>query len=218
MSALLIQTPFARFMIRLTFILAFALGTVSYAQTTASKPNGIQTEIDVARHVKVLEIFNGDDKALKDRTINKILSKPNDYNPMAMFAFSKELYDRGRKKEAVFWFYVAQLRGRYDGNLCLDSTARGIVAILTGVYGPEIKSYAAQNKDTLAATIRKVVNFVKTNEETYDHRWIYLQGRDAAQNVNRKIIIQPKDKWPAIKTKTIEDNYKGFIEYHKEKK
>lgn len=67
-------------------------------------------------------------------------------------------------------------------------------------------------------TVNKVVDFVRTNEENYDHRWINLHGMDAVQNRKVKEISQPKSKWPEIKTKTIEDYYKGFIEYVKSKK
>lgn len=205
-------------MIRLTFFFLFGIITPGFAQTTQIKPKGVYKEIDVERHNKVMEIFNGSDKALKDKTVDAVLSSPNDYNPPVLYALSKELFERGRKREAAYWFYVGQLRARYDANLCLDNTAKQAVSILNGTYGPDINKFAFGNIDSLELTVNKVVDFVRTNTENYDHRWINLHGMDAFQNEKGKELSQPKDKWPEIKTKTIDDYYKGFIEYVKSKK
>lgn len=182
------------------------------------KPKGIYKEIDVDRHNKVIEILNGDDKNLKDKIVDSVLTNPNYYNPPVIYALSKELFARDRKREASYWFYVGQLRARYDANLCLDNTAKQGVSVLNGIYGPDINKYAFENIDSLEVTVNKVISFVRTNGENYDHRWINLHGMDAVQNINAKEISQPKDKWPEIKTKTVDDYYKGFIEYVKSKK
>ena len=81
-------------MIRLTIFFILGLLTISNAQTTEVKPKGIYKEIDVERHNRVLGILNGDDKNLKDRTVDSVLNNPNYYNPPVIYALSKELFAR----------------------------------------------------------------------------------------------------------------------------
>lgn len=205
-------------MINLTILLTFGLLTLGYAQTTQIKPKGIYKEIDVEKHNKVIDILGGENKDLKTKIIDSILAKPNYYNPPVIYVLSKELFLSDRKEEAKFWFYVGQLRARYDANLCLDNTAKQAVSVLNELYGPDINQYAFQNFDSLELTVNKVVAFVRTNEENYDHRWINLHGMDAVQNKKNKEISEPKYKWAEIKTKTVDDYYEGFIEFVKSKK
>lgn len=203
---------------RLTILFLLGLTTISYGQTTQIKPKGIYKEIDVERHNRAIEILNGSDVGLKGQTVDSILAKPNHFNPPVIYALSKELFQNDRKEDATFWFYVAQLRARYDANLCLDISAKQAVSILNGAYRPDINKYAFEDIDSLEATVNKVVAFVRANDEDYDHRWINLHGMDAIQNKKSKEISQPKEKWPSIKTKTVDDYYNGFIQYVKSKK
>jgi uncharacterized membrane protein len=194
--------------------LAFGLSTLSNAQTK---------EIDVARHNQAIEILNGKNKTLKQQTVNSILKNPNFYNPPVLYALSRELFNQDKKEEATYWFYVAQLKARYDANLCLDISAKEAVSVLNGEYGPNINKYAFQDIAKLEKTINKVVNFVRTNKENYDHRWINLHGMWAVQaglsnKPETRKLSEPKDKWEAIKKKTIDDYYNGFITYVKSQK
>jgi hypothetical protein len=211
---------------KLLLLLTMTFGTIAFlnAQTTTEiKPQGIYKEIDVERHNKAIEILSGNDQILIQHTVDSILKNPNFYNPPVLYALSRVLYNQDKKDEATFWFYVAQLRARYDANLCLDNTAKQGVSILNSEYGPDINKYAFQNIDSLEKTVNKVVDFVKTNDENYDHRWINLHGMDAVlagidDKAEKKELSQPKDKWAEIKKKTIDDYYNGFIEYVKSKK
>lgn len=203
--------------------IAFGLSTLSNAQTKEIKPKGVFKEIDVARQNETIEILNGKDKKLKQQAVDSILKNPNFYNPPVIYALSRELFNQDNKDDAMYWFYVAQLRARYDANLCMDNSAKQAVSILNGEYGPEINNYAFQDIDKLEKTVTKVVDFVKKNEENYDHRWINLHGMDAVlagmdDNAEKKELSQPKEKWVEIKKKTIDDYYNGFIEYVKKRK
>lgn len=71
------------------------------------KPTGIYKGIDVQRHNKIIEILIGDNKDLKDKAVEGVLNNPNYYNPPVIYVLSKELFVRGRKPEAAYWFYVA---------------------------------------------------------------------------------------------------------------
>jgi hypothetical protein len=205
--------------------IAFGLTTLSNAQTITKeiKLKGVFKEIDVARHNEAIDILNGKDKKLKMQTVDSILKNPNFYNPPVIYTLSRELFNQDKKDDATYWFYVAQLRARYDANLCMDNSAKQAVSVLNGENGPDINKYAFQDIDKLQKTVTKVVDFVRTNEENYDHRWINLHGMDAIlagmdDNSEMKELSQPKDKWNEIKKKSIDDYYNGFIEYVKSKK
>lgn len=203
--------------------ITFGLATLSNSQTKEIKPKGIYKEIDVARHNEVIEILNGKNKKLKQPTVDSILKNPNFYNPPVIYALSGELFAQDKKEDATYWFYVAQLRARYDANLCLDNSAKQAVSVLNNDYGPDINKYAFQDINKLEKTVTKVVDFVRANEENYDHRWINLRGMDAVlagmdDNAEKKELSQPKEKWSEIKKKTVDDYYNGFIEYVKSKK
>lgn len=207
----------------LLLTIAFGLTALSNAQTKEIKPKGNFKEIDVTRHNEAIEILNGKNKNLKKQTVNSILKKPNFYNPPVIYALSRELYSQDKKDDATYWFYVAQLRARYDSNLCMDNSAKQAVSILNNGYGPDINKYAFQDIDKLEKIVTRVVDFVRTNEENYDHRWINLHGMDAVlagmgDNAEKKELSQPKEKWTEIKKKTIDDYYNGFIKYVKSKK
>ena len=198
----------------LLLIISFGLATSINAQTK---------EIDVARHNQAIVNLTTNNKILEQETVVNILKNPNFYNPTVLYALSRKLYNQDKKDDAMYWFYVAQLRARYDANLCMDNSAKQAVSILNNGYGPEINKYAFQDIDKLEKTVIKVVDFVRTNEENYDHRWINLHGMHAVlvsidNNTEKKEQSQPKEKWPSIKNKTLDDYYNGFIEYIKSKK
>ncbi|RZJ50849.1 MAG: hypothetical protein EOO44_15595 [Flavobacterium sp.] len=209
---------------KIILLLAITLGFTALcnAQTKEIKPKGAFISINVARHNEAIQILNGKDKKLKQQTVDRILKNPNFYNPAVVYALSRELFSLNQKDNGTYWFYVAQLRARYDANLCIDNSAKQAVAVLNEKYGPDINKYAFQDISKLEKTVTKVVYFVRKNEENYDHRWINLHGMDAVtvgmgNKSEKKELSQPKSKWTAIKKKTVDDYYNGFMEYVKSK-
>jgi hypothetical protein len=189
-------------------------------QSKKVKPKGVFKEIDVAKHNDAISNLQSTGNKKKALAIESILKNPNDFNPPVLYALSRELFQQGNKDEAAYWFYVAQIRARYDANLCLDNSAKQAVSLLNNEYGPDINKYAFQDIDKLEKTINKVVDFVGTNHENYDHRWINLHGMWAffADNKSEKSLSKPTNEWEAIKKKTIEDYHNGFIEFVKNNK
>ena len=207
------------------FSLTFGVLTICNAQTQNKviEAKGIFKEIKVDKQNEVIKNLQSKDKTQRKSIIEAILKSPNDFNPPVLYALSRELFQQSNKDEATFWFYTGQLRARYDANLCMDNSAKQAVSILNDEYGPEINKYAFQDIDKLKKTVIKVVDFVRTNNENYDHRWINLHGMWAVQvgldNAKEiQELTKPRSEWKAIKRKTIDDYYNGFIEYVKSQK
>ncbi len=195
------------------FIVLFATLTSTYGQTKKVKPKGAYKEIEVAKHNHAIEVLHGRESKAKKELMANIVMHPNNYNPPVLYALSKELFMQDKKEEAAFWFYVAQLRARYDANICADRSAAQGVAILNNTYGPDINQFAFSDIAFLETTVEKVVAFVRENEENYDHRWLNLHGMGAFINDGDAELSKPKEMWPEIKAKTINDYHEGFKKY-----
>jgi hypothetical protein len=205
---------------RITILPAIFIGltTMSLAQTeTELKLVGVYKEIDVARHNRAVETLHDTNQEEKKQIVDSILQQPNRYNPPVLYALSRELFQQGRKDEAIYWFYLGQLRARYDANRCVDISARQGVAVLNGVYGPDINKYAFENVELLKTTVERVLAFVRANEEEYDQRWINLHGMGAViasmgDTTQVPQLSEPRERWREIKVKTLDDYSTGFQE------
>jgi len=51
-----------------------------------------------------------------------VRDNPNDYSPFVLFYLGFGLFNSGYHEEGATWYYVAQLRARYDANRTLDKT------------------------------------------------------------------------------------------------
>ncbi len=209
----------------LLFLLTLGLLTICNAQTETIEveAKGIFSEIEVDKHNETITFIQSEDKKQKKKTLKTVLKNPNDFNPPVLYALSQELFLQGDIDNATFWFYVAQLRARYDANLCMDNSAKQAVSVLNNVYGPDINKSAFQDINKLEKTVNKVVEFVRENNENYDHRWINLHGMWAFQaglggEPELRELSKPRDEWEVIKNKTIDEYYNGFIEYVKSQK
>ncbi|RYE25947.1 MAG: hypothetical protein EOP51_02250 [Sphingobacteriales bacterium] len=200
------------------FIFCKAFIATAQIQTQEIEPAGVFKTIDVARQNAAIHNLIKGSNEVKASTVSEICGNPNYYNPPVIYALSRELYNDGRKDDAMYWFYVAQLRARYDANLCMDKSAVEGVAALNNEYGPGINEYAFSDFEKLTVTIKKVVSFVSKNDENYDHRWLNLYGMQAIisgldeDKAENKQLSKPQSQWARIKKKTIEDYYNGFLE------
>ena len=164
-----------------TLIILFTIGLLKICngqtETHIIETTGVFSEIEVTKHNEAIKSLQGKDKNQKKQAVETIVNNPNDFNPPVLYSLSRELFLQGDKDNAIFWFYVAQLRARYDANLCMDNSAKQAVSVLNNEYGPDINKYAFQDIDKLEKTVNKVVDFVRSNNENYDHRWINLHGK-----------------------------------------
>ena len=144
--------------------------------------------------------------------VNDVFFKDqNKWYPPIIYAVSNILFDKGYKDDAAMWFYIAQLRARYDANRCNDDTARSAVAILNEKYGAKINEYALKDIDKLKTIVDNAVEFVQEYEGTYDPRWINLHGMWSINGIEQgQTLSYPESEWPAIKKKSIDEYEAGF--------
>lgn len=179
------------------------------------EPKGVYREIDTKNDTKLMSLLLGPKNSGQSKLVGSIIQTPNTYDPPVLYALSKALFTSGKYNDAIFWFYLAQLRARYDANRCADKTASA--AQYNQTFGPDINQYAFAHLDDLEKIIPKVIAFERSNEEKYDQRWINLTGMDAMNSgltnkAENKALSKPKSEWPAIKKKTIDDYESGFKE------
>jgi len=206
---------------RITLILLLVLCSLAcFSQVTEHvvEPVGVYKEIDMVNATRIFKslIDSNTNAAIKVKLIDSVEQNPNVYIPPILYALSYEVFNSGNKEDGMFWFYLAQLRARYDVNRCADKTANASEYNMT--FGPAINDYAFKHIDTLTKVVDKVVTFEKVNEENYDQRWINLSGMGAmTQSLggksDQKELSLPKDRWAEIRSKTINDYYNGFEEY-----
>lgn len=143
----------------------------------------------------------------KTAIIDSVEHSPDKYIPPVLYVLSYVLFNSDKKNEAAFWFYLAQLRARYDVNRCADKTANA--SEYNQKFGPDINKYATQNLDSLQMLMNNVISFEKNHTETYDQRWINLTGMVAMsaglgdKKAQKKTLSLPEEQWPVIKEKKL---------------
>lgn len=207
----------------ITFIIiSSGLLTVCQAQSNEVevKAKGVFGEIDVERHNNAIEVLQSSDKEKRNEMVESIRNNPDYYNPPVIYALSNVLFDDNKEDEAMYWFYLGQLRARYDANLCRDISAKQAVSILNNQYGSKINQYAFKDIEKLEKVVKEVVDYVRLNDEDYDNRWINLHGMWAIlagldENHEVEELSLPIEEWETVKIKTVDDYYNGFLEYVK---
>lgn len=93
---------------------------------------------------------------------NEFLNDPNNLKePLQLFFPAAILFQNGKKDEAVFWFYAAELRVRYQ--LAFEKGDRSkMLSIMQMTVGPPINNYAFQDVVRLDRIIDKVILWDKT--------------------------------------------------------
>ncbi len=86
----------------------------------------------------------------------EILNSPRTLNePLEMFPAALALFMNGEKDEAIFWFYAAQLRVRYQ--LAFEKGDRGqLLTVMMMTMGPFINNYALQDVRRLDKALDRV--------------------------------------------------------------
>lgn len=158
-----------------------------------------------------VEPSNSEMKLLSKRdsaSIERVTKNPGAYNPAVLYALSDALFRSGRKDDAIYWFYLGQLRARSDANKALDVSARQAVSVLNQRYGTQINRYSFKDTARLRLTVSKVMSTDQSIPRDYDVRWIALHGLDAFDS--GKVRFAPRNQWKAIDDTTRRQYGKDF--------
>jgi hypothetical protein len=100
----------------------------------------------------------------------EILSGPNTLRePLEMFSPAFVLFQNDEKDEAVFWFYAAQLRVRYQ--LVFEKGDRGqLLSVMLMTVGQPINNYAFQDVRRLDRTIERVLEWDRITPNPFRDR------------------------------------------------
>lgn len=150
-----------------------------------------------------VEPSNGELKRLSKgdpASIERVIRNPGAYNPAVLYALSDALFRSDRKDDAVYWFYLGQLRARSDANKALDVSARQAVSALNQRYGTQINQYSFKDTARLRSIVSKVISTDQSIPRDYDPRWIALHGMDAFDG--NKVRFAPRSQWKAINDTT----------------
>ena len=100
----------------------------------------------------------------------EILSAPRALKePLELFGPAFILFQNGEQDEAVFWFYAAQLRVRYQ--LAFEKGDRGqLLSIMLMTIGPLINNYVFQDIHKLDRVIDRVLEWDKTTPNPFSEK------------------------------------------------
>lgn len=175
---------------------------------TEVQPKGDFGKIDTHLTMDLMKRLSSSDRGTKTKAIEQVKASPGKFAPPALYAMSNEMFQLGQKDDALFWFYLGQLRARSDANKSNDVSARQAVSVLTSQYGPLINQYAFRNtkvnyKKSLAdikSLATKVVEWDRKHPREYDPRWVSLHGMGAF--LDNKVDFEPKERWETINEQT----------------
>jgi len=185
-------------------LVTFLIGCAAGPRDMAVQPKGEFASIDTSTSIATIKSIQANDAA----TIDSVVSSPGKFAPPVLYALSSALFDPGKKREAMFWFYAGQLRARSDANKSLDPSAKQAMTVLNDQYGPKINKFAFTDIENLKKTINDVIEWDKKTERSYDARWIALHGMDSL--TESKVRFAPPSQWEEIDTKTRDDYLNGF--------
>lgn len=100
-------------------------------------------------------------------------------HPTGYYQRAVELFQKGEREEAVFWFYVGQLRYRFHLTVAKGLDPSGdpaVFASLSEMAGRPLNEYAFGDVPKLAATIDRVLAWDAENENGFTVK----KGNEAA--------------------------------------
>lgn len=145
--------------------------------------------------------------------IKQIQENPDDYEPPVIFALANKLFLLEQKEEAVFWFYLAQVRSLYAKHLAkanLQETGQGRINLYLNNFGASIKPYALSQPQLLAGLMDRIKTYLDRHQENYNLLWLYSQEEELSDFAKKH--FKPKNEWKAIRYTTYQSFFKRVEE------
>jgi len=146
---------------------AAALTLIAFALVHSPASSGTAESPGAAESPAAQDRLASCDAKVALAAVQEIISRPESLEePMELFSVAPPLFHHGQKDEAVFWFYAAQLRTRYQ--LVFEQGDRGqLFQIMLMSIGPLINSYAFQDVSKLDRTLDRVLEWDRTTPNPY---------------------------------------------------
>jgi hypothetical protein len=206
-SATKLMNSFARSVLPFCLVGGMSLtGCLETENVVIIEPTGPYASIDTQASLAALEAIEKKQKA----AIGQIRNNPGSYQPPVLYALADYLFRAGEKDEAMYFFYLGQLRARSDANKSLDPSAAAGVDQLNEAVGPPINTHAFQDIPRLKEVVERVVSDDAKLPRDYDPRWIALHGADAY--LGAPLRFQSSSEWSATNTKTRQNYLREFRE------
>jgi hypothetical protein len=135
------------------------------------------------------------------------------YSPPVLFALAEWYYKQGQIDDALFWLNAAGLRGKFDANICTDTSARSAIAELSQMMPPDLFRQQWQDPARIKRIVDQVIDWDAKTPSDYDHRWISLHGLKAVNSglglsVAPGSLTLPQSAWHDIGEKN-RQNYRA---------
>src|SRR5882724_10066918 len=220
-------------------LLALYAASVAWLSLEAAQPVSDASHIDVyvtpyynskGPSVSVGRFSSGLASAKEDEFLATITKMKKDWNQLTfpeLYVAAIRLYDLDYRKEAVYWFYTAQYRGRQFG-IILDQSKMGSIGspgfeVLQAQHaffrlvGPYINGYAFGDRDGLVKVVEKVQQEgrkIPDLQTTYPN--VAFRSKSEWESANTdladgmgKLISTLKEKKDDIKRQRIQQGIEG---------
>lgn len=137
------------FVVGMLALLQFGQGR---AATIQVEPQGEFASIDTTKAMAAIDAL----QRKNSKMVAAVQKDPGAFQPPVLYALAGELFRRGQKDEAMFWFYPGQLRARGDANKSEDPSAGGGVGLLNETYDEAINQHAFKDIKKLKTTVARV--------------------------------------------------------------
>jgi hypothetical protein len=127
-----------------------------------------------------------------DQTIEQLKSGIENKDPATYYLLASKLFKQGDKDEAAFWFYLGQLRFRFElaANPKQDpSGGPALFGALSEEVGRPLNEYAFADIPKLARTIDKVLEW----DASHDNGYTPKQPNQAALTDTRDGLVKLKE-------------------------
>lgn len=142
------------------------------------------------------------DRAVAKAAAREVLKDPDGIKePLNWFAPAMALFRSGEREEALFWFYAAQLRTRYQ--LVFEQGDRGqLLTVMLMTVGGPINNFGYQNPELLVSTYDHVLKWDQTTPnpwrnttQTAEQRARVSDIYEGFQTLRQKVL----DEAPTLK-------------------
>ncbi|MES2906494.1 MAG: hypothetical protein V4691_05645 [Pseudomonadota bacterium] len=118
-------------------------------------------------------------------------------HPASYFMLATKLFERGEKEEAVFWFYVGQIRFRsYLGEnpQLKESGDPALFGSLMATVGPPINEYAFGDIPALMKTIDRALEWDAAHDDAFSKKGkIRDEMRQGLVDMKKQVLEQQDD-------------------------